>query len=177
MAVRHTVTVRCTVPMRPCRRRLLRRAVTVGLRSQGVSVPCRVDVLAADDRALRRLNRRMRGIDRPTDVLSFPALCLTPGQLPTLRDADPGTRRVHLGDMAISLERTAAQAQEYGHSLGRELSYLAVHSLLHLLGYDHEDQGPQKRQMRRREEAILQALGQHRRCRGPAAKEAGRCSI
>ena len=72
---------------------------------------------------------------------------------------DPETGRCPLGDMCISLERAAAQAEEYGHSLDRELCYLAVHSALHLLGYDHLDEGPMKRQMRAREEAILGKLG------------------
>lgn len=81
------------------------------------------------------------------------AACLPPAG-PT---RTPGL--IPLGDMCISLERAQAQAQEYGHSLERELSYLAVHSVLHLLGYDHVDEGPQKVQMREREEAILSRLG------------------
>ena len=74
-------------------------------------------------------------------------------------DLDPETGLCPLGDMCISLERAAAQAREFGHSLEREVSYLAVHSVLHLLGYDHLDEGPMKRQMREREEAILNGLG------------------
>ena len=98
-------------------------------------------------------------MDAPTDVLSFPAFELHPGELPEAEDADPGTGLVPLGDMVISLERVAAQAKEYGHSNRRELAYLATHSVLHLLGYDHLDEGPQKAQMRAREEAILGELG------------------
>ena len=99
-------------------------------------------------------------MDRPTDVLSFPMFELEPG-VPPEGEAflDPETGRCPLGDMCISLERAAAQAEEYGHSLDRELCYLAVHSALHLLGYDHLDEGPMKRQMRAREEAILGKLG------------------
>ena len=83
-----------------------------------------------------------------------------PGQPPVDdSDADPATDLTPLGDMVISLERAKAQAEEYGHPVERELSYLAVHSVLHLLGYDHMDEGPQKAQMRAREEAILGALG------------------
>ena len=98
-------------------------------------------------------------MDRPTDVLSFPAFDLRPGELPGPGDADPGTGLVPLGDMMISMEHVAAQAKEYGHSNRRELAYLVVHSALHLLGYDHLDEGPMKRQMRAREEAILAELG------------------
>ena len=101
----------------------------------------------------------MRGIDKATDVLSFPAFTLSPGELPALEDADPGTGLVPLGDMVLSLERAAAQAREYGHAQSRELAYLTVHSVLHLLGYDHLDEGPMKVRMRAREEAILEELG------------------
>ena len=103
-----------------------------------------------------------RQIDAATDVLSFPMLELTPGTPPdgTGEDElDPETGLCPLGDMVISMEHVAAQAKEYGHSNRRELAYLVVHSVLHLLGYDHLDEGPQKKQMRAREEAILAELG------------------
>ena len=99
-------------------------------------------------------------MDAPTDVLSFPMFDLTAGQPPVdERLLDPATHRLPLGDMVISLERATAQAEEYGHSIQRELGYLAVHSVLHLLGYDHMDEGQQKRQMRAREEAIMNEMG------------------
>ena len=91
--------------------------------------------------------------------MSFPAFDLRPGELPGTEDADPATGLVPLGDMMISLEHAARQAKEYGHSNRRELAYLVVHSVLHLLGYDHLDEGPQKARMREREEAILAQLG------------------
>ncbi len=84
---------------------------------------------------------------------------LEPGQHPEEGEEDPETGLVPLGDMCISLERAAAQAEEFGHSVERELSYLTVHSVLHLLGYDHLDEGPMKAQMRAREEAVLGRLG------------------
>ena len=115
-----------------------------------------------NDETIRQINLDMREVDRPTDVLSFPAFDLTPGELPGPEDADPGTGLVPLGDMVISMERVAAQAKEYGHSNRRELAYLTVHSVLHLLGYDHLDEGPQKAQMRAREEAIMAELGLER---------------
>ena len=98
-------------------------------------------------------------VDRPTDVLSFPMFELVPGEKPGAEDADPDTGLVPLGDMVLSLERATAQAEEFGHSVEREVSYLAVHSVLHLLGYDHMDEGEMKAQMRGREEAILGTLG------------------
>ena len=80
-------------------------------------------------------------------------------QNPEEGEEDPETGLVPLGDMCVSLERAAAQAEEFGHSVERELSYLTVHSVLHLLGYDHLDEGPMKARMRAREEAILEGLG------------------
>ena len=121
--------------------------------------PCEVDVLLTDDDGIHEINRELRQVDRPTDVLSFPEFELTPGQLPGPEDADPGTGLIPLGDMVLSMERVAAQAREYGHSKRRELSYLVTHSVLHLLGYDHLDEGPMKAQMRAREEAIMALLG------------------
>lgn len=138
----------------------LRRVITAALAAEGVALPCEISVLLTDDAGIRQINADMRNIDRATDVLSFPMFDLTPGQPPEdEEDLDPETGLCPLGDMCISLERAAAQAQEYGHSLEREVSYLAVHSVLHLLGYDHLDEGPMKRQMREREEAILNGLG------------------
>ena len=138
---------------------LLRRVIPAALEAEGVSFPCEVDVLLTNDSGIHAINRETRQVDRPTDVLSFPEFDLTPGELPAPEDADPGTGLVPLGDMVISIEHVAAQAREYGHSKRRELSYLVVHSVLHLLGYDHLDEGPQKARMRAREEAILGELG------------------
>ena len=90
---------------------------------------------------------------------------LTAGELPQddSQLVDPATGRVPLGDMAISMDHAKAQAKEYGHSVNREVGYLTVHSVLHLLGYDHVDEGPMKKQMRAREEDILGKLGLLRR--------------
>ena len=136
---------------------LIRRTIRTALAAEGLTAPCEVDVLLTDDDGIHEINREMRQVDRPTDVLSFPEFELTPGQ-----DADPGTGLIPLGDMVLSMERVAAQAREYGHSKRRELSYLVTHSVLHLLGYDHLDEGPMKAQMRAREEAIMALLGLER---------------
>ena len=137
----------------------LTAVITAALTAERVDVPCEVNVLVTDDAAIHAINLDMRGVDRPTDVLSFPMFELTPGEKPGEEDADPATGLVPLGDMVLSLERAQAQAAEFGHSVEREICYLAVHSVLHLLGYDHMDEGPMKAQMRGREEAILTALG------------------
>ena len=126
-------------------------------------MPCEVNVLLTDDGGIHQINLEMRDVDRATDVLSFPMFEFTPGQPPTEETAadllDFATGLLPLGDMAISVEHVTAQAREYGHTARRELAYLVTHSVLHLLGYDHLDEGPQKQQMRAREEAILAELG------------------
>ena len=141
---------------------LIRRTIRTALAAEGLTAPCEVDVLLTDDDGIHEINRELRQVDRPTDVLSVPEVELTPGQLPGPEDADPGTGLIPLGDMVLSMERVAAQAREYGHSKRRELSYLVTHSVLHLLGYDHLDEGPMKAQMRAREEAIMALLGLER---------------
>ena len=141
---------------------LIRRTIRMALAAEGMELPCEVDVLLTNDEGIYQINRDMRNVDRPTDVLSFPEFDLTPGDLPTEEDADPGTGLIPLGDMVLSMERVAAQAKEYGHSKRRELAYLVTHSVLHLLGYDHLDEGAMKKQMREREEAIMAALGLER---------------
>ena len=134
--------------------------IRAALKTQNVTIPCEISVLLTDDEGIHQVNLDMRGVDRPTDVLSFPMFELEPGVPPEGEEyLDPATSTCPLGDMCISLERAAAQAQEFGHSLERELCYLTVHSVLHLLGYDHLDEGPMKTQMREREETILGELG------------------
>lgn len=135
----------------------LRKCISAALELQGVTIPCEINVMVTDDQGIRGVNHALRQIDKATDVLSFPMFEMSPGVLPEDWDSykDPDTGFVPLGDMAISLERAKAQAQEYGHSVKREVGYLTVHSILHLLGYDHLDEGSMKKQMREREETIL----------------------
>lgn len=140
---------------------IIRRCVQATLEAEKVPVSCEINVLVTDDQGIHVINKASRNVDRPTDVLSFPMFQLTPGQLPQdwTDYLDPGTGLCPLGDMAISLERAKAQAREFGHSVRREVGYLTIHSMLHLLGYDHMDEGPQKAQMRAREEAIASTIG------------------
>ena len=111
-----------------------------------------VSLVFADDDYIRELNREYRGKDMPTDVLSF---ALDEGDEP---DVVGGPVEVLLGDIVISLETACRQAAEFGHSLERELAFLTVHGLLHLLGYDHDSE-PEKLQMRQQEECILSLAG------------------
>lgn len=134
----------------------IKKAVNMALDAEGVDVPCIVSVMLTDDEGIHSVNREFRNVDRPTDVLSFPMNELTPGAFDAAeceRDMDTGA--VLLGDMMISIPRCAAQGEEFGHGYNRELMYLTVHSVLHLLGYDHVDEGEMKRAMRTREKAIM----------------------
>lgn len=129
---------------------LIERVVRHALTREAVP-SCEVSILVTDDAGIRELNRSYRQKDQPTDVLSFPqeedAVFSPDGDAPIL-----------LGDIVISLARAQAQAEEYGHSLEREISFLVVHGVLHLLGHDHEASDERER-MRRHEEAILAELG------------------
>lgn len=135
---------------------IIRRCIEETLEAERISVPCEINVLVTNDRAIQAINKVSRNIDKATDVLSFPMFELEAGNPPTDWETylDPDTGLCPLGDMCISLERACAQAKEFGHSEKREVGYLTIHSMLHLLGYDHLDEGPQKAQMRQREEAI-----------------------
>ena len=135
---------------------VIRKCIQTTLDDAQVPVACEINVLITDDKEIHAINLASRNVDKPTDVLSFPMFQLEAGELPEDWDTylDPETGLCPLGDMVISLERANAQAQEFGHSSRREVGYLTIHSMLHLLGYDHLDEGPQKAMMRKREEKI-----------------------
>ena len=135
---------------------LIKKAVNMALEAEGVTVPCLVSVMLTDDEGIRRVNREFRDVNRATDVLSFPMNELTPGDFdPDICETDPDSGVILLGDMMISLPRCEAQGREFGHGFKREIMYLTVHSVLHLLGYDHVDEGPMKARMRQREKTIM----------------------
>jgi probable rRNA maturation factor len=117
------------------------------LKAEAVAEKCEISVLLTDDEGIHAINREFRNVDRPTDVLSFP-----------MGDTDPQTGRLLLGDMVLNVNRAAAQGEEFGHGAAHEISYLTVHSVLHLLGYDHVDEGEMKKQMRGREKLIMAEL-------------------
>ena len=145
---------RLTVPA------IIRKCISEVLNAEGICAPCEINVLVTDDNGIHTINLTSRNIDKPTDVLSFPMFDLVPGQPPEdwTEYQDPDSGLVPLGDMCISLERAKVQAAEFAHSVKREVGYLTIHSMLHLLGYDHLDEGEMKRQMRSREEAIAAAI-------------------
>ena len=144
---------------------IIQKCIEATLEAEGVSTPCEINVFVTNDKGIRAINAASRNIGKATDVLSFPMFQLTPGELPEDWDEflDPETDMCPLGDMAISLERAIAQAKEFGHSSKREIGYLTIHSMLHLLGYDHLDEGPMKAQMREREEKIAATIPGMRR--------------
>ena len=145
---------------RPAVSSIIKKCIQATLDAEGVTADCEINVLVTNDKGIHAINLASRQIDRPTDVLSFPMFQLEPGNPPKDWDEylDYETDLCPLGDMCISLERAQAQAKEFGHSARREVGYLTIHSMLHLLGYDHLDEGPMKKQMRAREEAIAATI-------------------
>ena len=139
---------------------ILRKCIEATLKAEGIEVDCEINVLVTNDRGIHAINKASRNIDKPTDVLSFPMFQLEAGNPPQnwMDYLDFETQMCPLGDMCISLERATAQAKEFGHPVKREVGYLTIHSMLHLLGYDHLDEGEQKKQMRAREEAIAATI-------------------
>ena len=154
------VSIQCFHWRAPILARHITKCIFATLAAENITIPYEINVMLTDDVGIHGVNLAMREIDRPTDVLSFPMFQLEPGNPPTQWEEylDPESGLCPLGDMCISLERAAAQAKEFGHSLKREVGYLTIHSVLHLLGYDHLDEGPMKKQMREREEAIAASI-------------------
>ncbi len=128
-------------------KRLVRRAVLATLSFEGVCAKAEVSVTFTDNEGIQEINLAHRGIDAPTDVLSFPLF------------EESGDGRKMLGDIVLSLEKCAAQAQEFGHSFKRECAFLTVHSTLHLLGYDHVNSEDEERDMRERQTKIVEKMG------------------
>lgn len=133
---------------------LIRRAVQATLAYEGFANDAEVSVTFTDNAGIRRLNAQFRNIDRETDVLSFPLTDFEGEDAPPVDE--PG---MMLGDIVISLEKATEQAEEYGHSFAREVAFLCVHSMLHLLGYDHVDSEEDDAEMRRRQREILEKMG------------------
>ena len=158
--IKINLTYDCITIQKPVISAIIKKCIASTLDAEGIKVPCEINVLVTDDKGIQAINQACRQIDKPTDVLSFPMFQLEAGNPPEdwAEYMDPETDMCPLGDMAISLERAIAQAKEFGHSTRREVGYLTIHSMLHLLGYDHLDEGPQKAQMRGREEMIAASI-------------------
>ena len=133
---------------------LVKASVYAALSFEDFGRSAEVSVIFTDNEGIREINREHRDIDSPTDVLSFPMLS---------EDGEPDTDRANsaviLGDIVLSLERAKEQAAEYGHSFTREIAFLTVHSVLHLLGYDHVTSEEDEREMFAKQEAILDIMG------------------
>lgn len=131
---------------------IIRKAVDTTLEYEDFSRMTEISVTITTDTIIHEMNRESRGVDRPTDVLSFPVF-----------DEDFGVGRAILGDIVISYDTALRQAREYGHSIDREIAFLTVHSMLHLLGYDHETSEDDEKDMFARQENILEAMGLSRK--------------
>ena len=154
------LTFDCFTIRQPMVSSIINKCIKATLSAEGIDIPCEINVMVTNNKGIHAVNKASRNIDRPTDVLSFPMFELEPGNPPEDWEEylDFETELCPLGDMCISLERAIAQAREFGHSVRREVGYLTIHSMLHLLGYDHLDEGPMKAQMRAREEAIAATI-------------------
>ena len=136
------------LPVSQALRGLVRRAVSAALIYEDFGRPAEVSVTFTDNEKIRALNKEYRNIDRATDVLSFPLF----------DESFEGEEFLPLGDVVLSLEKAEAQAKEYGHSFEREVAFLTVHSMLHLLGYDHETGPEDEKEMFFRQEEIMKLL-------------------
>lgn len=137
-------------------RLLIRRCCTAVLVMEGFTTDAEVSVTLVDNERIRKLNSQYRNIDKETDVLSFPL------GVDGVYDVNFDTGDAQLGDIVLSIPKALEQAEDYGHSLEREIGYLTVHSMLHLLGYDHENGGLELVRMREKEEKALTELGLRR---------------
>ena len=140
----------------PERERLTEKVIEAALDNEGFSHDCYVAVTLTDDENIRIINNEQRGIDASTDVLSFPVLEFEDGEM-LAGVGDYIEDKIILGDVVLSLETALRQSEEFGHSFEREMGYLICHSILHLLGYDHENDS-EREVMRRKEEETLEKL-------------------
>ena len=131
----------------------IKTAITTALNAQDIDLPCEINVLVTGSDGIQDINSPMRSVDQPTDVLSFPM-----GEGGNY-DVNHETGARILGDIVISIPKAMEQAKTYGHTLEREIGYLTAHSMLHLLGYDHEEGGMARVRMREKEERVMRELG------------------
>jgi probable rRNA maturation factor len=138
---------------------LLNRSVELSLRMEEFHIPCEISIMLVDNEEIQDINREHRHIDKPTDVLSFPMADIAEGKLLSdTGDYDMDENLLLLGDIIVSMEKAREQAEEYGHSLERELAFLTTHGIFHLLGYDHQQEEEEIR-MLAKQEAVLEQMG------------------
>ena len=142
-------------PVTPELRCLVKMAIYSALEYEDFSKKAEISVTFTDNEGIHEINSAQRGVDAPTDVLSFPMMSGDDSDA----DTDYSNGAVMLGDIVLNLERARAQAAEYGHSYTREVAFLTVHSVLHLLGYDHLTSEEDDRDMRARQDAVLDIMG------------------
>ena len=140
-------------------KKAMEKAIEHTLQTENFGLDAEISLTITDDNEIHRLNLQERGIDRPTDVLSFPMLEYDNERNMIDFDYDMDEGFIMLGDIVISAERAAAQATEYGHGFLREMAFLTVNSMLHLLGYDHENSEAEEKLMFEKQEQILNDLG------------------
>ena len=145
------------IPVTKELRTLVKRCCSETLFEEGYNGDFEVSVTFVDNEGIRAINKEYRDIDRETDVLSFPMT--NDGEDFTV---DPETGCYMLGDIVLSLEKAITQAEEYGHSFKREVAFLTVHSMLHLLGYDHERSEEEEREMFGKQDIVLDTMGMGR---------------
>ncbi|SEF74194.1 probable rRNA maturation factor [Caloramator fervidus] len=138
---------------------LIKEVIERAIRYENIDFKYEVNVYLVDNELIREYNRDYRNIDKETDVLSFPMIDFNKREKYKVEktDFDPETNCVLLGDIVLSLEKALEQSKEYGHSFEREIAFLTVHSVLHLLGYDHEKE-EERIVMRNKEEDILKSM-------------------
>lgn len=144
-------------------REVIEKTIESALDYENCEYDVYIEVVLTDDEDIHEVNKETRGIDKATDVLSFPNCFFdTPGDFSNIEEQEdcfhPDTGELMLGDIMISVEHVFAQAKEYGHSVRRELAFLVAHSMLHLMGYDHMEE-EERRLMEERQEAILERIG------------------
>lgn len=129
------------------------KTVEQTLKYEGIDWQCEVSISVVDNKEIRRINKQFRNIDKVTDVLSFPQLTFEEGEKPDVNEDG----EILLGDIIISIEKALDQAEEYGHSLKRELAFLTAHSMLHLLGYDHMETDEEEEMNKKQNEILIEA--------------------
>ena len=154
--MKHKIIFGSDVKYKRLTKKLVKNSIKAALEAEKVDVPCEINVWITNDEGIKQINKDMRCVDEPTDVLSFPMFELKEGAFNASdTEADPKSGRIPLGDMALNLDRIKQQGEMFGHGEMRETAYLTIHSVLHLLGYDHLDEGERKARMRKREEEII----------------------